>query len=163
MCTPGLIDQYYQDCLSTNGSQQCTSFGPNADAAHMACAQCIGSQFSDAHWGPLVYSQNVIDTNGAGCIALLDPSLIDCAKAVEADMECQHAACDPVCGIGTAAGFDDWVTCTAAANACGCTSYFAAADCVKKIASSSSPARPCLVGQTFVDFYYATVAVFCGN
>jgi hypothetical protein len=163
VCTPALVDQYYQDCLSVNSPQTCTSFGMGADAAHKACQQCIVSQFTDGQWGPLVYSQNVVDTNSAGCIAVLDPSLTDCAKAVEADMECQHAACDPVCGGGSFSSFDQWVTCTAAANACGCMSYFAAADCVKKIASSNSPARPCLVGQTFADFYYATAAIFCGK
>lgn len=164
-CSPALIDQFYQDCLSTNGGQTCTSFGSGSDPAHQACAACIMSQFGDAQWGPLVYSANLIDTNEAGCIALLDPSLLTCAQAVEADMECQHAACDPVCGGGSDSTFDQWVTCSAAANACGsvCASYFAAADCVKKIAASTSPAKPCLVGQTFADFYYATAGVFCGN
>jgi hypothetical protein len=160
-CTPQMLDEFFMSCLSTNGTQSCTPF-VMGDAAHQACGQCLQSQFADAAWGPLVYAQDDVETNTAGCIVLLDPSQTDCAKALEALAECQHAGCDNVCGGSSAAGFDLFVRCTSAANTCGCRSYFDASQCQKEIAAGGGPAAPCLVGQTFEDFYYATAAVFCG-
>lgn len=162
-CSPALIDEYYQNCLSVGGMQACDAFGPGADQAHLACGNCISSNFGDSTWGPLVHSANVLETNGAGCIALLDPSALDCAKAVQANDECEHAACDPVCGATNAVAFDEWDQCGAAANTCGCSSWFAASNCVKAIAADGGPAAQCLVGQTFQDFFSVVAAVFCGN
>ncbi|MGA7124255.1 MAG: hypothetical protein WBY94_29405 [Polyangiaceae bacterium] len=162
-CTPALIDEYYQNCLSVGGTQACDAFGGGADQAHQTCAGCISSNFGDPTWGPLVRSGGVVETNGSGCIALVDPSAIDCAKAVQANDECEHAACDPVCRAGSAAAFDQWDQCGAAANTCGCGSWFAASNCVQDIAADGGLAAQCLVGQTFQDFFSVTAAVFCGN
>jgi hypothetical protein len=161
-CTAQLLDDFYTGCLSTNGPQSCSDFGPGGDAAHQACGKCLQSQFTDSQWGPLVYARDDVETNTAGCIALLDPSQTACAKAIESVAECEHAACDAICGAGGSGGFDQYVQCTAASNTCGCKSYFDASQCQKAIAAGGGPATPCLVGQTFEDFYYATAAVFCG-
>jgi hypothetical protein len=162
-CTPQLIDEFYTSCLSTNSSQLCAAFNTMADAAHQACGKCLTSQYADAQWGPIVYAKDDVETNTAGCIALLDPSQIDCAKAIESLLECNHAACDDICSGASAPGFDQFVQCTAASNTCGCKTYFDASQCQKKVAQGGGPAAPCLVGQTFEDFYYATAAVFCGQ
>lgn len=162
-CTPALIDEYYQNCLSAGGVQACDAFSLGADQAHRACARCVSSNFGDPTLGPLVRSANVLESNGAGCIALLEPSAIDCAKSVQAMDQCEHAACDPVCGAANAMAFDEWDQCAAAANACGCSSWFAASDCVKEIAADGGPAAQCLVGQTFEDFFSVAASVFCGN
>jgi hypothetical protein len=163
-CSQALIDEYYDDCLSTSGNQMCTSFGAGADPAHQACLACLSSNAGSPELGPLVYfPDNVVETNLSGCIALLDPSAISCAEALQAEDQCEHAACDPVCGGGASdSTFDQWDTCTAAANTCGCQTYFAEADCAKALVSGNSPAAPCLVGQDFQDFYYQVAAVFCG-
>jgi hypothetical protein len=162
-CTPALIDEYYQDCLAVGGTQTCAAFGPGTDGPHQACGACIASNFTDPSWGPLVRSPNIVETNGAGCIVLLDPSAIDCAKSVQALAQCEHAACDPVCHAAGTVGFDDWVQCSAASNACGCKSRLSESDCVKEIVSDGGPAAACLVGQTFQDFFQVTAAVFCGS
>jgi hypothetical protein len=162
-CTPAMIDEYYQDCLSIGGAQACTAFGPGVDPAHQACGKCISSNFGDPTWGPLVRSANIFEANGSGCMALLDPSALDCAKSVQALDQCERAACDPVCGAGSATAFDEWDQCTAAANACGCKSWFAASNCVKDVAADGGPAAACLVGQTFQDFFSVTAAAFCGG
>jgi len=162
-CTPALIDEYYQNCLSIGGAQACDAFGSAADQAHQACGACISSDFGDLGWAPIVRSAHVVEANGAGCIALLDPSAIDCAKAVQALDQCEHAACDPVCGAASAMAFDDWDQCTAAANACGCKSWFGASDCIKQITADGGPAAQCLIGQTFEDFFSVAAEVFCGN
>jgi hypothetical protein len=162
-CSGALIDDYYQGCIANGGGGDCSAFGPAGDAAHQACAACLTSPFGDATWGPIVTSANVIETNEAGCIALLDPTAMDCARAVEALDECEHAACDPVCHAGSDATFDDWVRCSAAANGCGCAPELAATGCVQAIAAGTGPAAACLVGQTFQDFFEVTAAAFCGN
>jgi hypothetical protein len=159
-CTTALIDEYYTDCLAEGGTQDCSAF--DTDAAHEACQSCLVSNFTDPQWAALVYGEGEIETNTSGCIALLDPAAIDCAMAVQAEDQCQHAACDAICGAGNASGFDDWVTCSAAANGCDCGSWFQGADCVKSLAGAQNPAAPCLVGQTFQDYYYSVAAVFCG-
>jgi hypothetical protein len=161
-CPPSMIDEYYQNCLAIGTSAGCDAFGPAADAAHQACRRCLSRNFGDSVWGPVIESTNKVETNQAGCIFLLDPSSLDCAKAVEAAAECEHAACDPVCGAENATAFDDWIQCSATANACACQSLFAAADCVKQIAADAGAAAPCLVGQTFQDFFVVTAGLFCG-
>ncbi|MGH7435732.1 MAG: hypothetical protein ACRENE_08660 [Polyangiaceae bacterium] len=162
-CSPDLIDQFYTECLSPSGDQACASFGTSADAAHAACAQCLKSSYGDSQWAALVYTPWTIDTNGPGCIALTDPTWTACAQAMEADGECAHAACDTVCSGDGSASFDQWVTCSAAANSCGCAAEFAALDCQKQLLASHSPARACLLAQTFGDSYYAIAPVFCGD
>jgi hypothetical protein len=162
LCTPALIDEFYQDCLGT-GAGPCSVFGPAGDAAHQACGRCMTSGIDDAAWGPVVASPGLVETNGAGCIALLDPSAIDCAKAVQALDECEHAACDPTCNAASGPAFDDWVQCSAAANACGCAPWLAASNCTQAIAADAGPAAACLVGQTFQDFFEITAQVFCGD
>lgn len=163
LCTPALIDEYYQDCLSLGEAQACDAFQPGANPAHLACGNCITSNFTDPTWGPLVRSANVLETNGSGCIALLDPSAIECARAVQANDECDHAACDGVCGAAGAAPFDEWDQCGGAANACGCSSWFAASNCIQAVVGDGGPASQCLVGQTFEDFFSVTAQIFCGN
>lgn len=158
-CTTALIAEYYDACLSSMGS--CAAF-LQGDAAHAACQACLTSYFGDSQWGPLVNGPDEVETNTSGCIALLDPGAIDCAKAIQAQDQCQHAACDTVCSGSSASGFDSWVTCSAAANGCGCTSWFQAAQCVQSLSGAKSPAAPCLVGQTFQDLYYSVAAAFCG-
>jgi hypothetical protein len=158
-----MIDEYYQNCLAAGGAGSCAAFGPGADATHQSCGKCLSSGFSDATWGPVVHSVNLVETNGAGCIALLDPSALDCVKAAQALEQCEHAACDPVCSASSASAFDDWIQCSTAANACGCKSWFQASDCIKQIAADGGPAAQCLIGQTFQDFFAVTAAVFCGR
>ncbi len=162
-CSAVLVAEYYQDCLADGGSAACSAFGPAGDAPHQACARCLVSGFGDAAWGPLVESAALVETNEAGCIALLEPSAIDCAKAVQALDQCEHAACDTTCHGGSAAEFDDWVQCSAAANACGCASELAASDCIHAVAADAGPAAGCLVGQTFQDFFEVTANAFCGD
>jgi hypothetical protein len=158
-CTTAMLTEYYQQCLDPTGGQTCT-FG--TDPASQACLTCLNSNFTDPVWGPLVAGVGEVGTNTAGCIVLLDPGAMACAQAIEAQDECVHAACDAVCMAGDSSSFDSWVTCSAAANGCGCEPYFEAADCVKALAGAQSPAAPCLVGQTFEDLYYSVTAVFCG-
>jgi hypothetical protein len=129
---------------------------------HLACGRCLRSQFGDARWGPLILSPGEIETNVAGCIALLDPSAIECARTLEAQTECQHAACEPVCSASSDLGFEQRVQCFSAANECSCKSWFLAADCAKPIATSAGPAAQCLVAQTFEDSYDFVAQVFCG-
>jgi hypothetical protein len=104
----------------------------------------------------------VVESNEAGCIALLDPGALECAKAIEAQTECQHAACDSVCSASSDLGFEQDVQCASAANGCSCKSWFLAADCTKPIATSGGPASQCLVAQTFEDSYDFVAQVFCG-
>jgi hypothetical protein len=159
VCTTALITQYYNECISSAGP---CSF-QTGSAEMKACAQCLTSQFTDATWGPLVVTPGLISTNNAGCLAILDPSQMACAQAIEAEMECVYAACDPVCGnTSSDPGFDGWVTCSAAANECGCQSWFAASNCGQALASASSPAAPCFIEQTFEDGYYTMATLFCG-
>jgi hypothetical protein len=161
VCTPAMLTSYYQQCLDPSGAQNCATFA--MDPASQACMTCLNSDFTDGVWGPLVVSAGEVETNTAGCIALLDPGAMSCAQAIEAQDECIHASCDAVCAAGgDPSSFDSWVTCSAAANGCGCEPYFQAAQCVKSLAGAKSPAAPCLVGQTFQDFFYSVSAVFCG-
>jgi hypothetical protein len=163
VCTAALIADFYSECLDLNGGQGCADFSPG-DAAHQACASCLRSDYGAAVYGPLIYEPDgIVETNTAGCLALLQPSAQPCALALEAIDECEHAACDPVCNVSTDSNFDQWVACSSLANTCACSTYFAQSKCTEGVADDGGAGAQCLVGKTFENYYFTYAALFCGN
>ncbi|HZU85382.1 MAG TPA: hypothetical protein VE987_20765 [Polyangiaceae bacterium] len=152
------IQGFYEACLGPAATAaKCASF--KADPATSACARCILTADTDAHYGPLVDHGGFITPNVAGCIELTDPRGMSCAKAVQALSGCELAACEANCPVHDAASLVAYDACADQADVTGCASYSSAAGCVA--GESDSGAAACLA-TSFVDFYDAVVPLFCG-
>ncbi len=163
-------------------------FGPAASAPgcataagapeNEACWRCIETSTAAAALGPLV-TDGVADGTGAarpnvpGCVELVDPSALPCAKALQAKAECDEAACGANCPVaggapspsGPLAEYND---CVALAESGGCQALAAAAaeacESVKaSVVALCSPGAPGFDAGavTARDFYFAAVPLFC--
>jgi len=101
-CMPMQLDSLVADCLSTNATQaSCT----NWTQANQGCFACVVTPLSAQKWGPILYTQSPATggeadyANLAGCVALADPMLTNCAQALEAAFTCEVAACIANCPI----------------------------------------------------------------
>jgi hypothetical protein len=78
---------------------------------------------------------------------------------VQADEQCQHAACISTCG---SAGYTAYTACQQGALACPCDAYQSAfLGCYQALVSAGSPAAACL-GHTFNDELTMVWSLFCG-
>lgn len=170
-CTAAQIDAFYTDCLADGATAAtCAPFGKDGGADDHACAACLVSRAGDAAYGPIVVfplsAGSAIETNFAGCVALVDPSAVDCAKKYQAGVECEHAACDAVCRGDDAASFEQYSGCRGAANVGACNAYTKAGQCALALdadAGDGGATSRCLfAGTTFEALYRAIAPLFCG-
>lgn len=177
-CTAAQIDAFYADCLSNAATQTtCATFGRDGGANDRACAACLVSRATDPSLGPIVVhtlargSSQEIDF--AGCVALVDPSAVDCAKKYQAGVECEHAACDEVCRGDDSVAFDQYTGCLGAANLGACNPYTKAGQCVLALGADAgdgggasdagdATSRCIFAGTTFEELYRAIAPLFCG-
>jgi hypothetical protein len=93
-CTDQEIMGWDAACIS--GASVSTTCVPY-ETAHATCTSCLISMSSAATWGPLVsWPTGVYTANTSGCMEIVDPSGT-CAASAQANEQCGHAACDPVC------------------------------------------------------------------
>ena len=173
-CTAAQIDAFYTDCLSNAATQTtCVTFGRDGGADDRACAACLVSKASDSTLGPIVVhalaagSSQEIDF--AGCVALVDPSAVECAKKYQAGVECAHAACDKVCRGDDSVAFDQYTGCLGAADLGACSAYTKAGQCVLALGADAgdggagdATSRCIIAGTTFEALYRAIAPLFCG-
>ncbi len=177
-CTAAQMDAFYTMCLASSATQaSCATFGKDGGAADHACAACLVSKPSDATLGPLVVyplaAGTALEIDFAGCVALVDPSAIDCAKQYQAGVQCEHAACDGVCRGDDSVAFDQYTGCRGAANLGACNAYTKAGQCVFALGADagdgggagdagSATSRCLFGGTTFEELYRAIAPLFCG-
>ena len=180
-CTTAQMDAFYTGCLSSTATQAtCAPFGKDGGAGDRTCATCLVSRSSDATLGPIVVhplaAGSAQEMNFAGCVALVDPTAVACAKTYQAGVECEHAACDKVCRGDDSAAFDQYMGCRGAANVGACNAYTKAGQCVFALGAdagdgggagdaggASGATAACLfAGTTFEELYRAIAPLFCG-
>jgi len=169
-CTGDQISAFYAACLdpTTAAPAACRAFS-DADAPTGGCAACILTPDSAPAYGPLIDHGTFITSNVAGCIQLTLPGELSCAKAEAALGGCELAACEANCPVAegpsavasaTRAAYDG---CASAADSSGCQSYAQMAACAASLADEdASPAAVC-TPQSFKDFYYDVVPLFCAS
>ena len=160
LCTLEEITESYNACDGEGSSgPACAAFVE----AHGPCFNCINTSFGDARSGPLINLSNGVALNNlGGCLALLEPCNLSCAKAINARLACEAAACVDNCGTNEG-NFDN---CTAAADECapdGCLAYVEDANCANTIADQFDrhPGSVCFQ-QTFGQYYNVVAPIFCG-
>jgi hypothetical protein len=152
-CNNEQIAAYYRACWDgTNPNRQsdCAAF-KDADAGNTACLTCMESKSSDSAWGAIVIANNLGVPNIATCIAVADPSQLDCAHKVEGEVQCQWAACNSNCPVTDQASADAWNTCVDQATTTQDDSTATVQDkltCLAAISGTGSPAAKCIVPTT---------------
>jgi hypothetical protein len=124
-----------------------------------ACAACIVSVDADAKYGPVVLRKGVVTLNVAGCIELLDPAGLACAKSVQASASCEVAACAANCPVSDQASFDAFDACARDANADGCAAFVKGAE---SAANEDGGRALCSRSMSFDAAYFDIVPLFCG-
>ncbi|MGH7270141.1 MAG: hypothetical protein ACREJ3_06885 [Polyangiaceae bacterium] len=156
-----LIELFYDACLGGSASPTTCATFKAASTANAACAACIVAPMTATRFGPVINYGSFADRNTAGCIELTDPNGLPCAKAVEALLGCERAACAANCPVGDAASLTAYRQCATAADAVGCKSYAAMASCQGR-ELDGGPASLC-EAASFKFFYDAVVPLFCGQ
>jgi hypothetical protein len=106
VCSKTQIDAYLQclnDAATTLNPPSCAEWSGTLSAADSACLTCLSSNESDAQYGPLVALPTELLINLAGCIALAEGKVdgSGCGGSLQADQQCQRAACLSTCPTGS--------------------------------------------------------------
>jgi hypothetical protein len=151
---------FFDACLAPGATPDtCAAF--RSDPSNDACANCIQTDDTASHYGPLINNRHTfITTNVAGCIELTDPSALSCAKSLQARGGCELLACQANCPVYDQASRGAYDSCASESDRTGCQSYAIVAACANGEADAATSAN-CLL-PTFADFYYAVVPLFCG-
>jgi hypothetical protein len=172
-CSLTQIQSYVDSCSGARGGtpQKCQSFGNN----NTSCANCLitTSPQSASSWGPIVVQNGLIHYDYGACIALLDPSQLDCAKKAEAALQCLWVACAANCPVTNAASLQAYSDCFNQVSGGECKQLIDSAFACESSIPSSSPAIACF-GPNGVQNNYgsggggdgpmkALATIFCGN
>ena len=152
-CTSQQIQDLYTACFS-GSSTQCSTF----TQANQTCASCVMTTPQSP--GPLVaVSTGIIELNIAGCVAIVtgDSSSTSCAARIQANQDCEGAACNAQCPVSDSQSFQDYQKCIQTAEAGGCSKY-AQAECALDAGASAQ----CTGFVAFQTGYDYMAPLFCG-
>ena len=151
-----LLAQFFDACVGPHASADaCKAFAQD----QAACARCMLSAATSDRYGPLVDASGLVLPNVSGCIELLDPAALSCAKSMQALRGCELAACQANCPVQDPSSFGAYFACAAVADATGCLSYAtASATCAR--AERAGPAAACFIPVK--DYVTAVGLLFCG-
>jgi hypothetical protein len=161
LCLPGPdgdpITLFYDGCLGPGAtSDKCNT----VRTAHAACVSCILTPVSAAKYGPLVDHTTFVTANIAGCLELLVPGELACARAVQSLDGCELTACQANCPVFDSASFADYQSCVTSVETGACMSYATVAACALEAPDAVARAIECLAD--FASFYAAVAPIFCG-
>jgi hypothetical protein len=163
-CTTDAINRFYTDCLAPGSTgTTCGIFlGTDAAASDQVCAACILSRPSDPTYGPIIEHSGWQELNVAGCLEITDPTALMCAKAYQANQECEDQACKDNCMVTAADpnSLGAYQTCTGIAASVGCENFSGPAACTTMHATGA--AAVCTMGNTFQAEFTAFALLFCG-
>jgi hypothetical protein len=120
-CTKTQIDSYLQclnDAATTLNPPSCAEWSGALSAADSSCLTCLSSNESDSQYGPLVALPTELLINLAGCIALAEGKVdgSGCGGSLQADQQCQRAACLATCPTASSSQVASEVICEEDAN-----------------------------------------------
>jgi hypothetical protein len=163
LCTQTQIDAIYTSCLGPSATQaSCEAIiGMGASASDLACSTCVFSEDDDPTHGPIIDRGSTVAINLPGCVELLDPNGLACAKSLQAADRCEVDACSANCPVSDAASLSLYDSCIETVAEGGCSTFEMATGCADNEADGG-PAAGCFAGSTFLQQYDAVVALFCG-
>ena len=177
-CSKAQIDAYLQclsDAATTLDPASCAEWSGTLSATDQTCLTCLSSNESDATYGPFVFLPTELLPNVAGCIALAEGKTdgSGCGGALQADEQCQRAACLPRCPTTSAAAATAEQDCESKANGPGgdggvggvCAAFAAPAQCAGAIAhldAGSAAEKACFGTGSDATQFEAVALAFCG-
>lgn len=151
------ISLFYDDCFGPHASKEaCADLAQTPALA--ACTRCIETPLGADSYGPLVVDKGaLVAANVAGCIELTQPHALSCAKAVQAQAECEMAACEANCYVSDPVSLGQYQACASQARDVGCQAFATASVCgdAGQVDACSWP--------SFKDFYDHVVPLFCAS
>ncbi|HSQ65366.1 MAG TPA: hypothetical protein VLM85_19240 [Polyangiaceae bacterium] len=152
-CTSQQIQDLYVACFASSApATTCQAF----QQSNPGCMACVMTPPSSP--GPMVQqSASIVTLNVAGCVAIVtsDSSPTGCAARVQANLDCEGAACDAQCPVVDAQSLQLYEQCTQSAETGGCSTY-AQAQC-----ALDGGLGQCAVPD-FKTGYFDIVPLFCG-
>lgn len=157
----GVWEDFYDACLGPEkSSDKCTDF--KATPSNAACAACVLTPYTADQLGPILSFGEFVGGNVAGCIEISAPSDVSCAKAVQAQTDCENAACQANCPVSDPTSLVDRQNCASQADQLGCQYLVGMASECRAAEADAGLAQPCAMAS-FSDFYDAVVPLFCGQ
>jgi hypothetical protein len=152
-CTSAQLDMYFAACLGPSSTTAgCNDFKDSA-ATCVSCLEPSGGTTS----GPIVKHGMITEQNVGGCVAVAEPSHEACAKQINAQQECELAACEANCISSDPASFGNYIQCAKAADQAGCKPFVPT--CFGDLGTKS---QACFNGSSFQDGFRSIAAIFCG-
>jgi hypothetical protein len=158
-CTADQINGYFDACINQVGPA-CDAFKAKT-SSNAACAACILPPANAMSAGPITKTAGVFEQNLGGCIAIVAPDSVDCAKDIEAREQCDLAACEAACVVANDPGsFSRYQACAAKAETGDCKAFAAKANC---ISSAGDALDKCVGFPSFEAGVKALATIFCGQ
>jgi hypothetical protein len=157
VCSANAATAFYNACLVSGADMtECSAF----EQANAACVACVLTPDTAKKYGPLIDHGGFVTANIAGCLELTDPTMLSCAKAVQALSGCELAACEANCAVHDSTSLAGYDACVGQAVTGGCRSLGSSAACALTAPDADPKTAPCLAD--FQTFYEAVVPLFCG-
>jgi hypothetical protein len=166
----GLWEDFYDACLGPGpGKSDANCNAYKQTPSNAACAACVLTSYTADQLGPIVSFGEFVGGNVAGCIEATTPadaappvrsSRLSCAKAVQALIDCENAACQANCPVTDSQSLTDRQNCALEADVTGCQLFFGMA---KGCAETDAGLAGLCMNSGFKEFYDAVVPLFCGQ
>jgi hypothetical protein len=166
VCKPGWPALVVDSCLAP-GWTQAACDGFRYDAGGEGCLDCAFGFADSPTYGPLVAAQDFLSANTSGCVLLLEPCNLECAKVLQADFFCGFNACASSClpdaGLPDAA-LAAYETCSEQASYCTCAGEVGAAASCNETLMTDPVVQGCLGNPNgFWALAPSLINVFCGT
>jgi hypothetical protein len=166
------------DATTTLNPASCTEWSGTITASDQSCLTCLSSNEADPSYGPFIALPTELLVNVAGCIALAEGKTdgSGCGGALQADEQCQRAACLPSCPTTSSMQITAEEACETAANAFpgdagtgggACAAYVGPATCAGAIqqTDAGTAAEKACIGSGGANAraqFEAVALAFCG-
>lgn len=163
VCTQEQLDAIVPCALGYGTEAECARFMSGGPQADIACARCIVTREEASAWGAVVRTPSrELFLNTEGCVALLEPARLPCAKDMHGAQACVKQACS-ACFTDPSASNTEKTSCSETAARGGCKPRVDRdVLCTASIQQAASPAAVCIVDGFSVDAFLKIAPVFCG-
>jgi len=159
-CTVPQVIEFIDACYGPGATTAaCSAF--ESASINGACLSClVTDDLTATGLGPIIDepAADVISTNQAGCLALLDPCQIGCARAINAARECAEEACS-----NCTAASSGWYACQTEAQKCSCKPYNDQVTACTNALQATSKDTECFRGTKFAQVAQAYGIFFCAG
>jgi hypothetical protein len=156
VCAAGDLDNFRAACLGSDASA-C------AKAVSADCAKCIATDEAADVYGAVILHKGWVELNVPGCVAnaMMDPTGVRCAAAMQAVDMCDLAACGANCPVTSDATLSLLGACRDAADVGQCATLAGEAQCQQGLADAGAAVAACISGTSFAEAFTTIAGLFC--